>query len=261
MTHSRRSWLAGAALLTFTCLTGQAQEAPRSAANDPKAQTPTAASFRQPRQLMPLKAGVSLHYRLALTKREASEAAPDESGAKAIPDKQNLLKNHKLVVKQLPDQEVGGRLLKVLAYYVDGELSQQELLSFEAAGLRCHSRVYGPEKHSRSFRLEGSQLVLKNDLSLGESWAWKGKVGSINARSTVTAEGIEPVEAAGQTYRALKVTTTFDGEDDSHGRSTRWYHPGLGVVKEVTEVTTNTESFVTTAVLSKVVTKPPAQER
>ena len=42
---------------------------------------------------MPLKAGVSLHYRLALTKREASEAAPDESGAKAIPDKQNLLKN------------------------------------------------------------------------------------------------------------------------------------------------------------------------
>ncbi len=101
----------------------------------------------------------------------------------------------------------------------------------EAGDLRCGRRSLNQEE----VFFDPPQLVLPADPKGRKEWTWTGAMGhdSAKVRSAVTAE--ETVRVPAGTFAALRVqieTETLRCK----GRATRWYAPGVGLVKEETEI-------------------------
>jgi len=79
------------------------------------------------------------------------------------------------------------------------------------------------------------QVCLPASPRPGGTWTWSGTVADDTARIDGSVEAEETVKVPAGEFKALRVrveTTTSRGK----GRATRWYAPGVGLVKEEVEI-------------------------
>lgn len=159
--------------------------------------------------------------------------------------------DHRLEVYVAEPQVVDGKPAVVLEWKLDGDLSQREYFSVEEGVVRCVKRIHGYGEHMKEYSIDPPMETARRGLAPGQEWSWNGKTGPIVGKQTFkVAPATKKVEVPAGTFDALEVTIEFEGEDDSRGKTTRWLAPGVGVVREVSEVRTASTVFRSEAQLS-----------
>lgn len=77
--------------------------------------------------------------------------------------------------------------------------------------------------------------LLKNPLTNGDTWSWKGKgMMGLDVDESSQASGPETVSVPAGTFEAMKVTSKVVQGGASVSK-TYWYAPGVGLVKSITD--------------------------
>jgi hypothetical protein len=80
-----------------------------------------------------------------------------------------------------------------------------------------------------------TRQLLKNPLSNGDSWQWKGKgMMGLDIDESNAVSGPEAVSVAVGKFTAMKVTTRVV-QGGTPVTKTYWYAPGVGLVKSMTD--------------------------
>jgi len=99
-------------------------------------------------------------------------------------------------------------------------------------------------KNGTKAEFEPTRRLLKNPLTNGDSWDWKGKgMMGLAIEESNAVSGPEIVTVAAGKFTAMKVTTKVV-QGGAPVTKTYWYAPGVGLVKSMTDtgaVKSNTE--------------------
>ncbi len=175
---------------------------------------------------------------------------PVEGAEEALPEGGDT-GEHRLDVYVTEPLEVAGRLSSVVEYKLDQDLAQRSYYVVEEGFLRCVKRLQGFAENVKDFLIVPALPVLPEEVEVGQKWTWEGKAGPDNGKQSSEVLRREQVETPAGTFDAFVVQTDYQGEDDSRGRLTRWVAPGVGVVKEVSEVRSPVRVFRTQGVLAQ----------
>jgi hypothetical protein len=201
--------------------------------------------------LFPLDEGRAWRYELRtwLTPTASEEGAGEELEPP---------RSHRLDVRVVGPDKIEGREARCLEYKLDDEPAQRAYFFEDDDAVLCPKRVLGAGDHVHDYLFTPPQPTLKGNLSVGSKWEWHGKVGTATGnqkfevlreeRVTTRAKELPKIET-------IVVKTAVENDDESKGFSTKWFAPGYGIVRELTEVRADKETFRTEAVLSKI-TKP-----
>jgi len=159
--------------------------------------------------------------------------------------------DHRLEAYVAEPQVVEGKPVVVLEWKLDGDLSQREYYAVEEGVVRCVRRIHGYGEHMKEYSIDPPMETARRGLAPGQEWSWSGKTGPTPGKQLFKiAPALKKVEVPAGTFDALEVTIEFEGEDDSRGKTTRWLAPGVGLVREVSEVRTANTVFRSEAQLS-----------
>ena len=164
---------------------------------------------------------------------------------------------HKLEVIAVDAGKIEGRDAPALDYKLDEEPSQRAFFFLEADGsITCPRRVLGSGEHAHDFLLQPALPVLqKGDLAVGETWTWSGKIGPQVGRQRFEVVREERVKTPAGTFDTLVLRVTYTGDDDSTGVQTKWLAPGVGIVREESEVRAEQQVYRSEAVLTAITEK------
>jgi hypothetical protein len=197
-------------------------------------------------KLYPLEDGRTWRYELKtwLATTSSEEGAPEETEPP---------RTHQMEVAVGEAIKIEGKDARCLEWRLDGEKSQLAYYYDEGATISCVRRILGAGEHAHDYTLTPPQPVLQGDLSVGSSWQWTGKVGPTNGKQRFEVLREEKLKKiAGQDeIQAIVVRVTFSGDDESSGVSVKWLSPGIGLVREETEVKADQQVYRTLAVLTK----------
>lgn len=149
-------------------------------------------------------------------------------------------------------QTLGGQVVHVLEWKLDGELAQRCYFTVDQGKVHCVKRIHGFGEHMKEFVLDPPQENVRAAMAIGTDWVWTGKAGPAAGKQTFRVVRQEKVELPAGTYDALVLEATFEGEDDTRGTTLRWLASGVGIVREVSEVRTANAVFRTEAKLTRV---------
>lgn len=191
----------------------------------------------------PLEQGRAWTYQVAFSIRPI-DGAPEGS----LPEDGDA-GEHRLDVSVTEPIEVAGRLAAQVEYKLDQDLAQRSYYVVEDGFLVCVRRLQGFAERIKPYDFTPVQKVLPAELEVGQKWTWEGKAGPEEGKQTFEVLRTEKVETPAGTFDAFVVEAKFEGEDDSSGVLTRWVVPGVGVVKEITEIEGPVQVFRTQGVL------------
>jgi hypothetical protein len=90
-------------------------------------------------------------------------------------------------------------------------------------------------KAGTTSEFQPTRQLLKNPLTSGDSWNWKGKgMMGIAIEESNEVAGPETVSVAAGSFTAMKVTTKVN-QGGAAVTKTYWYAPGVGLVKSMTD--------------------------
>ncbi|RMG12391.1 MAG: hypothetical protein D6731_13795 [Planctomycetota bacterium] len=228
----------------------QADPAPEAAPDPGPESTDPAAEARALRgvRYFPLEEGRRWLYRLR-SRLEPAEGGEeeDEKEEAGAPDESQ----HRLDVYVTDPVPVDGAKAAVLEWKLDGVLAQRSYFRLGQDFLLCLRRLQGSGEHVKEFSLVPPQQFLPAAPKVGMEWSWAGKSGPSSGTQRFRIVRSERIEVPAGSFETLVVESEFTGEDDSRGKTTRWLAPGVGIVKEVSEVRTPTQRFRSEGVLVK----------
>lgn len=185
----------------------------------------------------PLEEGRRWHYRVQFRIEPAeggdSDAGPEDSSEG----------DHYLDVYVAGVVTVGDKQAVALEWKLDQALAQRSYFRFEDGVLLCLKRLQGSAEHVKEFTLSPPQRFLPAEPTVGQEWTWTGKSGPGAGTQRFKVLRAEELRLPIGTFQTLVVESEFTGEDDSRGKTTRWLAPGVGIVKEVSEVRTPKQLF------------------
>jgi hypothetical protein len=167
-------------------------------------------------------------------------------------------RSHHLDVRVVESDKIDGRDARCLEYKLDDEPAQRAYFFEDAGAVLCPRRVLGAGEHVHKYDFAPPQPTLSGDLAVNSTWEWKGKVGSVGGKQSFKVLGEAKVVTHSKevgTVDAIVVQSIVENDDDSKGVTTKWFAPGWGIVRELTEVKAEKETFRTEAILSKA-TRP-----
>jgi len=142
----------------------------------------------------------------------------------------------KIVLKVTRKEKVGGVECYVLESSPEqlgklvAESATEDYLEPSAKMLIRHKRYFMNDNSEMLY--QPPQVILHYPLTPGKTWRWKGKQGKKDAEYSFTAAGEETVHALGRNFKCRKLVMT-SGKEGEYS-STRWYCPGIGIIKEQT---------------------------
>lgn len=151
-----------------------------------------------------------------------------------------------------PQPLPGGQRAAVVEWRLDQDLAQRDFYQVTNEGVACLKRIQGFGEHMKEFQLTPPQVVAREQMTVGQEWTWEGKVNGVTSRQRFKVEAEETLETPAGTFQTLRLVLTFDGEDDSRGVTRRWLAPGVGIVKDESEVKTAAAVFRTSGTLSRL---------
>ena len=146
-------------------------------------------------------------------------------------------------------QAVGGAPASVVEWKLDGDLAQRSYFVVRGRSILCLKRIQGFGEHMKEFTMEPGQPFVRDELQVGDTWTWEGKVNGVDAKQRFTVLREEKLETPAGTFPTVVLQVEYTGEDDSRGWTRRWLAPGIGVVKDESEVTTPDSVFRTESIL------------
>lgn len=190
----------------------------------------------------PLEPGRRWHYQVEFSIEPAG--AGSEGTAERTP--------HTMDVYVVDPQPLPtGQRVAVVEWRLDQELAQRDFFLVTPEGVACVKRIQGFGEHMKEFVLTPPQLVAREGLAVGQEWTWEGKVNGVTSRQRFKVEAEETLETPAGTFQTLRLLLQFEGEDDSRGVTRRWLAPGVGIVKDESEVKTAAAVFRTQGILSR----------
>jgi hypothetical protein len=202
------------------------------------------------KNLFPLEDGRVWRYEL---RTWLSTTQPEEGTTPEVQENEPP-RIHRLEVSVVDSQKIDGKDARCLEYRLDDEPSLREFYVEEANQVLCPMRVLGSGDHRHDFLLQPSQPTLQGELAVGTSWSWTGKVGPTSGKQKfeVLREELVRSKLRPEGFETIVLRTTFTGDDESTGVSTKWLSPGVGIVREETEVKADQQVYRTLAVLTNV---------
>ncbi len=90
--------------------------------------------------------------------------------------------------------------------------------------------------------LNPPQCILKLPPREGESWEWEGKIFGMKSTAQFKTEGKEKIALGNKSYNTVRVTEKGTLADGRASIITRWYAPGIGMVKQESQTSAKNES-------------------
>jgi hypothetical protein len=196
--------------------------------------------------LYPLDEGRRWTYELKVWLESIREDTPrDESLLAEGPRLQRL------EVKVGEPQKIDAKDARVLDSFLDGELIQRQFFIDTENEVECVRRVQGIGDHAKDNALSPGQKILSGELKVGQKWEWKGKVGAVESSTSYEVLREEKITVKAGSYNCLVIKADVTADDESRGVRVQWLAPGVGLVREETEVKTPTEVWRTQGELVK----------
>lgn len=204
---------------------------------------PLAAGTVKREKLYPLDEGRSWHYELKtwLATTGAEEGAPEETEPPRL---------NKLDVTVGEPIKIEGEEARCLEWRLNDEPAQRAYYLEKDGSVLCAKRILGSKENAHEYVLAPPQPVLQKDLD--SPWTWAGKVGTLGGKQRFELKFEDQVSAGSLgKLDCVVILTTFSGDDESSGISAKWLSPGIGLVREETEVKADQQIYRTVAVLTK----------
>lgn len=189
----------------------------------------------------PLEAGRRWTYRMSWSVETLGESGAQQPTKRA---------EHRLDVFAAQPQKLGGKLVSLLEWKLDGTLSQRSYFRVEEGYLRCFRRIHHQAENIRQWDFTPPQPILPLAPQVGQEWNWEGKNGDDPGKQTFKVVKTEKVETGAGTFEAIVVQTSYEGDEDK-GTLTRWLVKGVGIVKEVSELRTAVAVIRTEGLLAR----------
>jgi hypothetical protein len=133
-------------------------------------------------------------------------------------------------------EKVNGVDCYIYEGFSGGKSSQKEYYELNKKALICHRRVVNT---SLTADLIPPEPMLEYPLTLGKTWKWEGKITKdVSGTFNFTVAGEEELTTPAGKFETIKISMDGSASDGSAVKSTRWFAPGVGMVKEVSELDT-----------------------
>jgi hypothetical protein len=196
-------------------------------------------------KLFPLEDGRTWRYELKqwIATTSAEEGQPEDTEPPRV---------HRLDVSTGEGLKIDGKDARCLEWRLDDEPAQKAYYFDNVDSILCARRILGAGEHAHEYTLTPPQPVITGDLVVGATWTWTGKVGPSSGKQQFQVLREEKVKAGplGE-LGCVVIRMNFTGDDDSTGVSVKWLSPGVGLVREETEVKAESQVYRTLGVLTK----------
>lgn len=179
--------------------------------------------FSAPEQIIPVNEGTTWHYNMI------EEAGP---GARLADDSQNEIGTLRVPVQYRihGTREIDGRKLFAFEMHRGGRVTTTDLLTVDEHGMQCWARI---DETGQLTKLEPPLPIVAAPVAVGTTWDFDGKPEGTATHQHFEIVGQAEITTPAGTYLAFHIR----GEQILPGPMTidRWFVPGLGIVKDVTE--------------------------
>jgi hypothetical protein len=179
--------------------------------------------FSAPEQIIPVNTGTTWHYNMI------EEAGP---GARLADESENDIGTLRIPVQYRlhGTREIDGRKLLEFEMHRGDRITSTDLLTVDDKGVQCWARI---DETGQLTKLNPPLPIVAAPVAVGTAWDFDGKPdGTITHQHYEIVDQAEITTPAG-TYNAFHIR----GKQTLPGPMTidRWFVPGLGIVKDVTE--------------------------
>ncbi|MFL6515122.1 MAG: hypothetical protein ACJ8M1_08885 [Chthoniobacterales bacterium] len=186
------------------------------------------AVFSAPEQIIPARPGTAWYYNMI------EEAGP---GARLSDDSQKEAGTLRVpVVYRIQGQrEVDGRALLAFEMHRAGRITNTDLLTVDEHGVQCWARV---DENGQLTKLDQPLPIVAAPITVGTTWDFDGEMDGAKIHQHYEIVGQADVTTPAGTFHAFHIR----GEQTEPGPMTidRWFMPGIGIVKDVTETKSTT---------------------
>lgn len=179
--------------------------------------------FSTPDQLIPVNDGTTWRYNMI------QEAGP---GARLAEEGQNEAGTLRApVIYRIHGQrEIDGRKLLEFEMHRAGRITATDLMTVDEHGVQCWARL---DETGQLTKLDPPLPIVAAPVAVGTTWDFDGEPDGTKTHQHYEIVGQADVTIPAGTFRAFHIR----GEQTLPGPMTidRWFVPGLGIVKDVTE--------------------------
>jgi hypothetical protein len=127
-------------------------------------------------------------------------------------------------------REVDGKKLLEFEMHRSGRITNTDLMTVDEHGLQCWARV---DEGGEMTKLDPPQPIVALPVEVGATWDFDGESAGAKVHQHYEIIGQGDVTTLAGPFRAFHIR----GEQNAPGRMTidRWFVPGVGIVKDVTE--------------------------
>ena len=204
--------------------------------------------FSAPEQILPITEGTTWRYRMT------EEAGP---GVGLSTDGQHQAGTlHADVVYRINGtREIDGKDLLQFEMHRAGRIINTDLMTVDDRGLQCWARM---DESGKLMRLDPPLSIVASPMDVGTTWDFDGnsEAGKVHQHYTVTGEANISVPAG--EFQAFHIR----GEQSTPGPMSidRWFVPGVGIVKDVTETRSDSGQLLRRTSL-ELASSPKVEER
>jgi len=127
-------------------------------------------------------------------------------------------------------EDVDGKGLLKFEMHRAGSITNTDLVTVDEHGITCWARI---NLDGELIKFDPPQTMVAAPLRQGTTWNFDGQAGDLKVHQEYNVTGEEDIEVPAGEFHAFHIR----GEQSSPSRMTidRWFVPGLGIVKDVTE--------------------------
>ncbi|HJT82046.1 MAG TPA: hypothetical protein VJ719_12685 [Chthoniobacterales bacterium] len=179
--------------------------------------------FSAPEQIIPVNPGTTWHYDMV------EEAGPGARLADASNNEAGTLRD-RVLYRIHGTREMDGRKLLEFEMHRAGRITTTDLITVDEKGVQCWARI---DDTGRLTKLDPPLPIVAAPVTVGTAWDFDGEPDGAKTHQHYEIVGQAEITIPAGTYRAFHIR----GEQTLPGPMTidRWFVPGLGIVKDVTE--------------------------
>ena len=179
--------------------------------------------FSAPEQIIPVNSGTTWHYNMIEEAGPAARLADEgrnEVGTVRVP----------VLYRIHGTREIDGRKVLEFEMHRSGRITTTDLMTVDEKGVQCWARI---DETGQLTKLDPPLQIVAAPVAVGTTWDFDGEPNGTKTHQHFEIVGHAEITIPAGTFRAFHIR----GEQTLPGPMTidRWFVPGLGIVKDVTE--------------------------
>jgi len=201
-----------------------------------------------PEQIMPANQGMTWHYNM-IEESGPSVRLSDES------DREAGILQAKVVYRMDGTEELDGKKMLKFEMHRAGRITNTDLMTVDEIGVRCWARI---DDSGQLTMFDSPQPMVASPITVGHTWDFETNFGGTKVHQHYEIVGEAEIDTPAGTFRAFHIRC----EQSIPGKMTidRWFAPGVGIVKDVTETHSDTGELLRRITL-ELTEEPKVAER